>query len=61
MTTDDMDADLSKYSDFEQLSNRVSYWRRRLGLTEDRDQMAEAFDAVVAKHSRRVLGVLRAG
>lgn len=61
MTTDEMDQDLKRYTDFEQLSNRVGYWRRRLGLLDKRDDLTEEFDRVVHLHSVRVLGVLRAG
>lgn len=61
MTTDQMDQDLAAYKSFDALSERVSYWRRRLGITTDREKITEDFDAVVAKHSQRVLGVLRAG
>lgn len=59
MKLEQMDADLSRYDDFEQLSNRVPYWERRLKLTTDADR--EAFDALVAEHGKRVLGVMRAG
>lgn len=63
MTLAEMDADLSKYDDFEQLSERVSYWGRRFKLgTKDRtDDEHEAYDALVSKHARRTLGVMRAG
>lgn len=54
-----MDEDLKRFTDFEQLSNRVVYWERRLKFTTDADR--NAFYDVVAKHSRRALGVLRAG
>jgi hypothetical protein len=59
MTADEMDKDLERFTDFEQVSNRVPYWERRLKLTKDADR--EAFDAIVAKHANRVLGVMRAG
>lgn len=59
--TDKMDADLAKYTDFQRLSDRVGYWNRRFALTHHTDEEAERFDAIVAKHSNRVLGVLRAG
>lgn len=59
MTLDQMNQDLAKYDDFEQLSDRVSYWRRRLGKYSRREEMTEDFDTVVAKHSNRVLRVFR--
>lgn len=59
MNLSEMDKDLSRYDDFEQLSNRVPYWERRLKLTKDVDR--ESFDNLVGEHSRRVLGVFRAG
>lgn len=61
MTTDEMDSDLATYTSFDKLSERVSYWRRRLGRSAEREAMSEEFDRVVAKHSQRVLNVLRAG
>jgi hypothetical protein len=61
MTTDQMDEDLAACKSFDALSERVNYWRRRLSNTAGRDTITEDFDAVVAKHSQRVLGVLRAG
>lgn len=61
MTTDDMDQDLKRFSDFEQLSDRVNYWRRRFALTKPTIEDVARFDEVVGHHSRRVLSVLRAG
>ena len=61
MTIDEMDKDLARFTDFEQLSDRVSYCSRRLALSSKREEMTEPFDDVVAKHAQRVLGVLRAG
>lgn len=63
MTLTEMDADLAKYDDFEQLSNRVPYWERRfhLGASKRTETEREAFDALIAKHANRALGVMRAG
>lgn len=63
MTLNEMDADLAKYDDFEQLSNRVPYWERRfhLGTARRTEAEIEAFDALVSKHANRALGVFRAG
>lgn len=61
MKTEEMDKDLTRYDDFEQLSERVNYWRRRLAVTKPNDDTASQFDEIVGKHSRRVLSVLRAG
>lgn len=61
MQITDMDADLKRFTDFEQLSDRVSYWRRRLAASSRKEAMTEEFDTIVSKHSLRVLGVLRAG
>lgn len=61
MTTDEMNQDLKRFTDFEQVSNQVSYWRRRLALSADREAMTEEFDRVVHEHSMRALSVLRAG
>lgn len=61
MTLNDMDADLAKYDDFEQLSNRVPYWERRFKLTNPKEIEWSDFEGIVAKHSHRVLGVMRAG
>lgn len=59
--TDKMDADLAKYTDFQRLSDRVGYWTRRFALTPKSDAETDQFNAVVSKHSNRVLGVMRAG
>lgn len=61
MTLNEMDADLAKYDDFEQLSNRVPYWERRFKLTNPDEQGWREFEATVGKHSFRALGVMRAG
>ena len=61
MTTSEMDKDLSTYTDFDKLSDRVGYWRRRLALSSDKEELTERFDEVVAKHSLRVVSILRAG
>jgi len=61
MNTLEMDKDLSTYNDFDKLSDRVSYWRRRLARSSDKEELAERFDEVVAKHSLRVVSLLRAG
>lgn len=56
---DQMDKDLSRFSSFDNLSSRVAYWERRFALTEDRDE--PGFKATIAKHSSRVLNLMRAG
>jgi hypothetical protein len=61
MTTAEMDKDLSTYTDFQKLSDRVGYWNRRFALTAHDDEDAERFNEVVAKHSQRVFAILRAG
>lgn len=61
MTLDEMDKDLERFDDFEQLSNRIPYWERRFNLTKPTAEDHEAFDDLVAKHGKRALGVLRAG
>lgn len=61
MTTEDMDKDLERFTDFEQMSERVSYWSRRFALTKPTDAQSREFDDVVSKHSLRALGILRAG
>ncbi len=61
MTTDQMDTDLQGYTSFDALSIRVGYWRRRFALNERTPEQWEEFDAVVGKHSKRVLSLLRAG
>jgi hypothetical protein len=61
MTLDQMNADLARYSDFEQLSDRVGYWSRRFALTKPTQAHTDTFDGIVAKHSMRALSVLRAG
>ena len=61
MTLTDMDADLAKYDDFEQLSNRVPYWERRFKLTKPEEHQWSDFEGIISKHSHRVLGVMRAG
>lgn len=61
MTLDQMNEDLKRFTDFEQMSDRVGYWSRRFRLTKPTQQQDEEFDAIVSKHSQRVLGVLRAG
>lgn len=61
MTLNEMDADLSKYDDFEQLSNRVQYWERRFKLTDPDERGWSKFEATVGQHARRALGVMRAG
>jgi len=61
MTLDQMDADLARHDDFEQVSNRVGYWSRRFALTKPTQDQTDEFDSIVAKHSKRALAVLRAG
>ncbi len=64
MTTDDitkMDQDLATYSSFDALSARVGYWQRRLGKSSNAEALSDAFDEVVGKHSKRVVGLLRIG
>lgn len=61
MTTAEMDKDLSTYTDFQKLSERVGYWNRRFALTAHDDDEVQRFDEVVAKHRTRVLSVMRAG
>jgi hypothetical protein len=56
-----MDKDLAKYTDLDSVSARVGYWNRRLALLAHTDAEAKAFEAVVGKHSRRVMSLLRAG
>lgn len=56
-----MDKDLSSYSGFDKLSDRVGYWNRRLALLAHTDAEAKAFEEVVGNHSRRVMSLLRAG
>jgi phosphate-selective porin len=61
MTTDEMDNDLATYHGFDALSARVGYWRRRFALKDRTSEQWAEFDAVVGKHSARVLSLLRAG
>lgn len=61
MTLSEMDKDLEQFDDFEQLSNRVPYWERRFNLTKPSQEDNAEFDRIVAKHSMRALGVMRAG
>lgn len=61
MTTAEMDKDLSTYTDFQKLSERVGYWNRRFALTAHDDDEVQRFDEIVAKHRTRVLSVMRAG
>lgn len=61
MIIKDMDADLATYGDFDKFSKRVPYWDRRFGLTPHTPEQAEEFKAIVEKHSKRTLSVLRAG
>jgi LmbE family N-acetylglucosaminyl deacetylase len=60
MTLSEMDKDLSRFTEFQKLSERVGYWQRRWALIPHDDDESERFDGVVAKHSKRVLAVLRA-
>lgn len=61
MTLSDMDKDLATYTDLESLSARVGYWNRRFALTAHDDEDVQRFNEIVAKHSRSVFAVLRAG
>ena len=61
MTFSEMDKDLATYTDFQNLSERVGCWNRRFALTAYDDEEAQRFNEVVAKHSQRVLAVMRAG
>ncbi|MBN9332981.1 hypothetical protein [Devosia sp.] len=61
MTTIEMDKDLATYTDMESLSARVGYWNKRFALTAHDDEDVQRFNEIVAKHSRRVFAVLRAG
>lgn len=61
MTLPDMDKDLSTYTDLDSLSARVGYWNKRFALTAQNDDDAERFNEIVAKHSRRVFAIMRAG
>lgn len=56
---DKMDKDLLRFSNFDNMSSRVAYWERRFALTEDRDEAG--FKDTIAKHSSRVLNLMRAG
>ncbi|OAM84202.1 hypothetical protein [Devosia elaeis] len=61
MTLPDMDKDLSAYTDFQKLSDRVVYWERRFALTNPDAEDEVRFKEIAAKHSTRVLSVMRAG
>lgn len=61
MKIEDMDADLKAVESFDELVARSGYWHRRLAASKDPEALSEEFDNVMAKHSRRVLSVLRAG
>lgn len=61
MTLPDMDKDLSTYTDFQKLSDRVGYWNRRFALTKHDEEDELRFKELVAKHSQRVISILRAG
>ena len=61
MTLSEMDKDLAKYTDLDSVSARVGYWNRRFALTAHDDEDVERFNEIVAKHSRRVFAILRAG
>ncbi len=61
MTLSEMDKDLERFTDFDQLSKQLPYWERRFKLTKPKDEEWSDFEGVIAKHSHRVLGVMRAG
>lgn len=61
MTLDQMNEDLKRFDDFEQMSDRVGYWSRRFRLSKPTEKQDEEFDAIVSVHAQRVLGVMRAG
>lgn len=61
MTLPDMDKDLSTYTDFQKISDRIGYWDRRFALTGYTEEEDQRFHEIVAKHRIRVLSVLRAG
>lgn len=61
MTTDDMDADLSTYTNAEQLSQRLGYWERRLKLSKPTRAEVQEFGEIAKKHALRVAAVMRAG
>ena len=56
-----MDKDLERFTDFEQVSERVAYWERRFNLSKPKPIEWPDFEGIVSKHSHRVLGIMRAG
>lgn len=61
MTLSEMDKDLERFTDFEQVSERVVYWERRFNLSKPKPIEWSDFEGVVSKHSHRVLGIMRVG
>lgn len=61
MTLSEMDKDLSTYTDVDLISARVGYWGKRFASISHDPEDVERFNEIVAKHSRRVFAILRAG
>lgn len=56
-----MDADLAKITEPQQMSARLSYWETRRGLARLSDDESAECDRIAIKHAARVARVLRVG
>lgn len=56
-----MDADLSRITEPQQMSARLSYWETRRGLSRLSDDEKAECERIAIKHASRVCRVLRVG